>query len=250
MQSAVNSVSDQGARPAWIRFELVAEENKLETLRQGKWVGRDVEYVFITPAYSRDEVVKEVSAWLEQLDLQVVQERVPRAWRDRYIAEYEAWKKGLELPVDGTPILGWGMISPAQQKMLIGIRIRTVEDLAKINDEGVRSVGMGAVDMKQKAAAWLSQMTDKGPLTVKVSALESENASQKISIDSLTKQVEALMAHVKATQYMGPVAEAEVETVGITAADLMPEPEPVVHAEPIVKRPRGNPNWKKQEASV
>ena len=68
----------------------------------------------------------------------------------------------------------------------------TVEDLARINDEGLRRFGIGAADLKNKAIAWLAQLDDKGPLTQEIAALKAENASLKKQVESLTKKVETL----------------------------------------------------------
>mgnify|MGYP001597732702 CR=1 FL=1 len=251
----VGAVMSQTERPSWVRFETVPVENKAETLKQGKWVGQDVDYVCITAPYSKDEHVQKVSIWKEQMDLQVMQGRIPAAWRDRYLAEYDAFKKGQELPVDGTPILGWGMISPAQQKILISCRIRTVEDLAAMNADGVRHVGMGAVDMKQRAAAWLAQHKEKGPLTVKMASVEAENRELQIRVDALTKQVEDLLKAVNRQAYtMVPESPEPVQAAEtISAADLLDEDRPVsapVSDHTDVQKRRGNPNWVKKVQGV
>lgn len=248
----IAAVTSREDRPAWVRFERVAVENTKETVKQGKWVGNDVDFVFITSPYSKDEHPKKVSAWLDQLTLYVIQGRVSQQRKDYYVSQYEAWKNGQELPVDGTPIKGWGMISPAQQQALVSVRILTVEDLAGINDDGIRQVGMGAVDMKQKAVAWLAQTAGKGPLTVKMAALAAENRTLLIEVDTLKTQVAELMRQAKTAAYTMPT-----ETPGpaptqhiIVAEDLLPEPDDSQREQlqqmmdpPAQIRRRGNPNW-------
>ena len=98
---------------------------------------------------------------------------------------------------------------------LIRMNILTVELLSNINDEGVKRIGMGAVDLKTKAKAWLAQLNDKGPLTLKVAATEKENALLKSSVETLQKQVESLMAALRVEK---PVPH---ETAEITADDLI-----------------------------
>jgi polyhydroxyalkanoate synthesis regulator phasin len=115
-------------------------------------------------------------------------------WIEMFRRKYEAWKKGQEMPIEGTPIRGWGVISPAQQEMLIHIGIMTVEDLAAVNDEGMRRIGIGAVELKTKAKAWIAQLRDKGPLTMHVTALEKENARLKETVSALETEVAKLRA--------------------------------------------------------
>jgi hypothetical protein len=193
--SVVQQMTTHEERRAYVRFERVAIENKAESLKQGKWVGRDVDMAYITPPDSggREERILKVPTWIDQMEHEVLTGRLPQAWLERYKAQYAAWQNGQELPLEGTPIKGWGVLSPAQQETLIRMNIRTVEDLSQITEEGMRYVGAGSVELKRKANAWLAQLQDKGPLTVKMTAVEAENAVLKGSIEALQKQVAALM---------------------------------------------------------
>ena len=145
---------------------------------------------------------------------------------DRYQRHYDAWKNGQELPLVGTPIRGWPVLTPSQQENLIRVNIPTVEYLAEANDEGLARIGMGGLEQKRKAIAWLAQATDKGPLTQQMASLQTENDVLKMSVETLTKQVNALM--VGAHTPTGSVSS------GITANDLLDE-EPV----PRPSRKRG-----------
>lgn len=238
--------SNEKMVPNYVYFKLEPVENKLETLKQGKWVGQDVEYVHIVVAHSegKEERVKKVSTWLEQLRLDVIQQRIPQDFYDRYVAVYQAWKNGQEMPLQGTPIKGWGILSPAQQEGLIHAKILTVEQLAETNEVDQRQIGPGALAMKNKAMAWLAQLQDKGPLTQEVAALKQENASLAISVDTLTKQVQTLMQQVQAG-VQPTILNAMVGTAttdGIQASDILDETPPPAP----VKRGPGNPNWIKK----
>lgn len=170
--------------PAYVRFELRAVEDRAKTLASGAYSTKDVEFALITPPYSKDCVEKEVTAWKAEMEQNVRQKRLPEAWRDAYLKKYETWKKGLEVPEDGIPIKGWTMISPAQQQNLIGSGVRTVEMLAKINDEGMKRYGMGALDLKNRAVAYLKQAA--------TGKLAQENAALKVKAETLEKTVEEM----------------------------------------------------------
>ena len=156
-------------------------------------------------------------------------DRLSAQWAANYEEQYRAWLNGQELPLSGTPIRGWGIISPAQQETLIKMRVMTVEDLAGMNDEGLRRLGMGAYDMKHKAVAWLSQLSDKGPLTLEVAALKAENSLLKSNVDTLTAKVDALVSMLP-RNYGGDIGSS---SVGISVDDLTPDED-----EPVVKKPR------------
>lgn len=217
--SAVMQVAERSERPAYVRFKRVAVEDKARSATEGRWIGRDVDYAMITPPYSKDVVEMKVQTWLERMDADVKAERIPLAWAQMYRQQYEAWRNGQELPPNGTPIKGWPVISPAQQEMLIRINILTVEDLAAINDEGARRIGMGAVELKHKAAAWLRTAEDKGPLTQENAALKMENQSLRQQIETLLEQVERLKSRAATTEtsFSNPAS--------LTADDILPEVE-------------------------
>lgn len=214
--STVGEMIERKEKPAYVRFERMAIEDAVASRSAGHYVARDVDYALITPPYTTDVFKIKVEQWRKNLAQDVANSRIPQEWVDRYMDAYDRWKRGQEIPLDGTPIKGWGVISPAQQETLIRMNILTVEDLAGINDEAIRRVGMGAVDLKHKAAAWLSQLHDKGPLTQEISALKSENDLLKANLANLQKQVEALMAK----EAQQPVYQLQ-GTEEITASDIL-----------------------------
>lgn len=185
--------------PAWVDFQVRANEDRAATLANGYYTTKDVEYALVTPPYSKDCVEKEVKDWLIELDDHVRNQRMPQKWRDAYIAKYEAWKKGLEIPEDGVPIKGWSMISPAQQSNLIAAGVRTVEALAKINDEGMKRYGMGAIDLKNKAAAYLKQAAH-GKLAQENAALKADLTDARKTIEEMGKTVAELKRRMDAKE--------------------------------------------------
>lgn len=219
---SVESLIDRQDRPAYVRFVKTPIEDKAESIRQGRYVARDVDYAHITPPYSKDVVVQKVDAWLKQLDQDVQMERIPAKWRDAWKDGYAKWQNGQEMPLQGTAIRGWGVISPAQQENLIRMNILTIEDLAHINDEGAKRLGLGWLELKTKARTWLDQVESKGAVTMKMADLERQNANKDALIESLTTKVEALTAQVAA------IAVAQVQpSQHISADDILPESEPV-----------------------
>lgn len=241
---SVGEVSNREERPAYVRFERRPVEDKEASLREGRYMAKDVDFALVTPPYSKDCVEQKVTRWLEDLDRGVRDGRIPQQWATLWKEGYQKWQNGQEMPLHGTPILGWGVVSPAQQKMLIAINCLTVEDLAQINDEGMKRVGMGALDLRNKAKNWLASVKDHGGLTIQMSALEKENANLKASLDGLKAQVEALKGMIPQQPQM--MQQPYVEQ-GISASDLL-EDEPVAaHPSEPPKR-RGRPP--KSESTV
>lgn len=224
-------------RPAYVRFQRRPIKDGPASEREGRHVSKDVDYALVTPPYSRDVFEQVAPEWLAQMEKEVRNNRLPREWYERYVASYERWKKGEEMPLSGTPIKGWPVISPAQMNNLIAINILTVEDLAAANEEGRRRIGMGAQDLCDKAKAWLSQAKDKGPLTMENSSLKAENQALKSKNETLEARVKELASRVEILQRGGLLQEhfstAEPAEEGITAIDILevePQPKRTLHA--------------------
>lgn len=184
-------------RPAYVRFETRAVEDRAASIAAGGMKTKDVDYVVITPVGTKDEIPRVVSEWLSHLKVQVQQERLPDEHRVHYNKCYEAWKAGQELPVEGTPLRIWPVISPSQLANCLSANVRTVEDLASMNGEAATRIGMGAVELKQKAEAWLKGAKDIGVVVQMNSALTTENARLKGEVAGLQKKLDEANAALK-----------------------------------------------------
>lgn len=240
---SVGELISREERPAYVRFERRPMEDKAASIREGRYVAKDVDFALVTPPYSKDCVEYKVEQWLINMDRNVRDGRIPEKWAEQWKAAYHSWKNGQEMPLSGTPIKGWGVLSPAQQATLIAMNCLTVEDLAIINDEGLHRIGMGAVELRDKAKNWLASVKDHGAVTVQLAAMEQENRNLSATVESLKAQVDALRSMIpKQPEVMVQVGR-EPE---ISADELLSdEPEPVIE-EP--KR-RGRPP-KSQEAVI
>lgn len=237
--NAIDSVLDRENRPAYVKFERVAVENKSASLEAGHYVAMDVDMANITPPFSKDIFKIKVKNWFNQLAVDEQNGRIPPEWVKSYKEKYAAWQQGQELPLDGTPIKGWGVISPAQQETLIAMHVLTVEDLALMNDEGVKRVGMGGLDLKSKAKAWLAQLIDKGALTIQMASLESENRILKTNQAALEKRIDNLINEVKNAQNYVPTENAmDIGSSSVAIGDVLEDDEP---QEVVVKRKTKDP---------
>lgn len=216
-------------RPAYVRFERVPVEDAEKSRSAGHYVARDVDYALITPAYTKDVMKYEVGAWFKKMEHRVQTGRLKPEYLKHYKSQYEAFKDGAEPPLEGLPVKGWSMISPAMQETLHRMNIKTVEDAALMNEDAIRRIGMGAVDVKQKAIATLKGANDTGKLAMENAQLKSKLEVAEANVEKLTADLNELAAYVKA-HMAGAAAAAEApatpEAGLISASDLMDEPEP------------------------
>lgn len=179
-------------RPAFARFERRPVEDREATNREGRYITKDVDFVLITPPYSKDCVEHEVSQWLMNLRANVRGDRIPRKWLEQYEELYKRWQNGQEMPLYGTPIKGWPILSPAQQENLINMKVMTVEDLSQANDEGLRRMGMGGGDMREKARTWLNSAKGNGIVTMQMATLEADNKALRESVKTMADKLAEL----------------------------------------------------------
>src|ERR1700730_18061938 len=91
-------------RPPFVRFEeremgLDAELSE----KEGRPIPRVVVMACITPHGSKDVVEKLATEWLEQIRKQALNGMYNLDWSNFFHAQFEEWKKGNELPREGTP---------------------------------------------------------------------------------------------------------------------------------------------------
>jgi hypothetical protein len=186
------------ARPPYVTFEVRAVEDRAASIDSGYYKTRDVDFAFITPQGSKDRIEREVQSWFDNLGEQVQQQRFPAEWKRHFEEAYKAWKEGRELPLNGTPIVTWPVLSPSQVKALLDARVKTVEDLAGANEETLNRIGMGSRTLKDKAVSWMTAAGGTGKVAEEMNALKAANKALTDRNEELAKQLKELAANVAA----------------------------------------------------
>lgn len=117
--------------------------------------------------------------------------------RQRWPREYEAFKAGLEPPLEGTPLGEWpvSMMTPARVQELLHFNIRTVEQLAAVNDAQLQNLGMGSRELRERARIWFEvARTGAAPLERLIARTED----QAREIERLTRELKAAGAELAA----------------------------------------------------
>ena len=85
-------------------------------------------------------------------------------------------------------------MSPAQVEQLLSLKIRTVETLAGLDDAALGRVGMGAVELRNRARAWLEAADKTGKTAAKLEALQVQNATLTAQVAEMRTQLQAIAA--------------------------------------------------------
>lgn len=106
----------------------------------------------------------------------------------KFPLHYEHFKRGLSAPLDGIPIAELPGITASKVKELQASNIMTVEALASIDGSLLQKLGMGARELKTRAAGYL----DKAAAAAGTSQLAAKLEEQEQTIASLRAQIEAM----------------------------------------------------------
>lgn len=180
----------------FVKFETQTIEDHAKTREDGVPRFKDQHYAICSHAGGKGNTIMKVDNFLKHMAQEAKQGRANPQWVQEWRADYELYKAGQEIPLHGTPIRGWKMISGARQEELIRLNILTVEALANLTDEGMQNLGMMALELKRRAQAWLAQ-DDKAGSAQKLKdaqrrcdELEKTVASMEAKLAELGKLVE------------------------------------------------------------
>jgi hypothetical protein len=162
--------SDNGLFPV---FSIEAVKDEEETIKQGREIFKDVEWVKIHIVGNN---LNEISRPVTDED------------RRRFPQHYQAFKnQGIQLN-SGTPLTEWTLIGKAMAMNLKSVNIHTVEQLAAVADGNL--TWMGARELQAKAKSWLESAEKNAGL----SAVQAENEKLKVEMEALKNQMAALLS--------------------------------------------------------
>ena len=145
------------ARPPFVEFKRIAVHDKQQSEKLGRRVTKDLDMAFIMQPGSKDQVERIARDWLNMLKIKAVNgaaDAYPQEWIDGFHRKFEAWQQGQDAPLNGTSVKEWPVLSPAQADNFISMHVLTIEDVAAMTEEAMRSYGMGGRELKQKAQEW------------------------------------------------------------------------------------------------
>lgn len=146
--------------------------------------------------------------------------------RERWPKEYEAFKKGVEPDLNGTPLEEWSILNKAQVMELKAMHIRTIEDVASLPDTAVQRIGRGGYALRERALAFLDQAKEQ-ELTTRITA---ENEAMREQITALARQVEEMGTMLEAQQKQivaAGDAPSAINTITPASMDLNERAKPV-----------------------
>jgi hypothetical protein len=179
--SAAKQVEEAGRLPFisvqefWVEYEPQID-GSMKEVEFVKWAKKGA----TNPATTVEKVAR-YKKYPDNLEWQVIK------------PSYERWKAGQESPIDGTPLAAWPGATPQLVKALTPANIRSVEDLAQMEDSAISKLAIQNLRrLRQDARAFLEAQKSTAQVSGEVVKLRNENEALKARVDELIKAVEAL----------------------------------------------------------
>jgi len=150
----------------YAHFYLTTREDPVQSAAAGRPIYVEKEYVKIISAGSANNIIDKPVSDHE---------------RNRFREQYAKFKAGDKEQLTGTPLSEVPWITRSQVDELLYRKIRTLEQLAGMDDQYCNAPGM--YDLKRKAAAWLVKSKEAAPFT----AMQAEMDALRAELDALKK---------------------------------------------------------------
>lgn len=159
-----------GDKGVFAKFYIHPRPNDDKSKLEGRPMFDEVEYVEIFSPGSSTNIIRRPAS---QQD------------KERFRGAYRAFRELGESAVDGTPLSEVTWLGRSQVEELFHSRVRTVEQLAEVNDE-VCTRMPGLFNLRQKAQAFLERAKGDGAA---VTTLQKENEELRASLNALQETV-------------------------------------------------------------
>lgn len=167
------------------RFHMEAVEDKIASAAAGR------------PIYHEEERVEIIMPGNPNSPVFRVTDEHRREWPDAY----ERFRKGLDFSVDGTPLEQWNILGRKHVLELKGLDIHTVEQCAALSDIAIQKIGMGGLEVRKLAKAYLD---DAEASKVTTEALERANRAEsqlgamQMQMDQMRQQMDGMFKELMA----------------------------------------------------
>lgn len=157
--------------PAIPRFYSKSVELTFRSQQEGRPIFEDRDFVeILIPGDRRSQV----------------HEPVTDDHKQRWPAEWKAYQEGREAPLEGTPLTSWPPITRARAEELAYFNVRTVEQLAELDDAKIMNIGMGGRELRGTAQKFL-EVAAKG--TAPLERMVTENLRLRDDLERANRAI-------------------------------------------------------------
>lgn len=189
-----------------VRFYSTAVKNEAKSAAEGRPIYDDEDMCeIIAPADRQSKIVVPATApWRNRVGLNGSE---PITYAERFSAQWQRYKAGQMQTVSGTPLSELPFMTEGQRASLRALNVVTAEQLATLEGENLKNIGMGGAALKEQAKAYIQKARGGAD----VAQLAATNAELKAQIAELEKRVAAMPAPA------APAADAQTDPDALKA---------------------------------
>lgn len=200
---------------------VLFEKKPVQNARLSEQHGRPIfDTVFLAHVYAPGSKDSSPALELErQFSETAMMEPRRSAHYPRFREAFENWRSGNTDELRGTPLSAWPALDTGRVAELNGVKCFTVEQLAAYPDSSLSQLGMGGMELRERAKAFLAEAAgsslsgnyaaENERLRTELSRVQGELAASQSQVGQLTAQVAQLSAQPGApVPATGPAAVA------------------------------------------
>lgn len=111
----------------------------------------------------------------------------------RFRRQWEQFSRGEEQRPDGMPVKEWAQLTASQVLNFHVLGVQTVEQVAALSDDMCQAFGLGGVDLRERAKAFLA--VDEG--AAQAGEYASQNAELRQQLEDQQAQMQAMAAKIE-----------------------------------------------------
>lgn len=154
----------------FVEFYQESVEFKAESEKEGRPIFKEIDFIRIQTPGDRNNIL-EVKA--------------TDHYKQKFAREYAAYKSRSSEGAVGTILSQWPQITKSQVKEAEYFNVKTVEQLSTLNDNTVQRMGMGWMELRNKAKAYIDAASGSAETT----RLAAENERLRADFEALKEQL-------------------------------------------------------------
>lgn len=105
---------------------------------------------------------------------------------------YKAWKDGVEIPLDGTPLAAWSGLTPAHADVFRQRGIKTVEAIAEMTDTQIGKIALPNARQLRDLAQLFLDNRDKSALTAAAAEKDAKIAAMEEMLEEMSARIASM----------------------------------------------------------
>lgn len=174
-----------GEATVYPRFFMDAVQDIIASEQQGRPIFREEERV---------EIIMAGNPYSKPVH------RVTQEHKDRWPKEYDAFRKGEEIAVHGTPLEQWSILKRSQVLELKALGFVTVDQLAEMNDHAMQRIPMYGRRLKELAGAFIDDARAMAVVTAATAdsdRKDAELAALRLQVENMTSQMQTMFTQLQ-----------------------------------------------------